>query len=176
MTEHALTSDRVERADGARLLATYLDDHWAASAGGLRLARRSLRSNRNTRWSWRLEWLAREIETDERTLALVRQELGADGGSVKRTAAVVGEVLGRFKPNGRLFAYSPLSRVLELEALIAGVSAKRSLWVSLHEAEFDTPGSLAGVDFGALTGRADEQLELLTSMHREAASVAFGLR
>jgi hypothetical protein len=176
MTDQPADTDtRIGARRGGRLLSIYLDDHWAAAAGGLRLVQRSLRSNRDTRWSSRLDWLASEIETDERTLARVRDELGANGGGVKRAAAVIGETLGRLKLNGRVVGYSPLSRVIELEALV-GVIAKRSLWVSLEAAELAGQGSVAALDTAALTRRAEEQLEVLSALHREAAVAAFGPR
>ena len=49
-------------------------------------------------------------------------ELGFGESKTKEAVAWVGEKIGRLKLNGQLRGYSPLSRVLELEALAVGVS------------------------------------------------------
>ena len=53
--------------------------------------------------------------------------LGVAQGRLKPLAAVFGERLGRLKLNGRLWGYSPLSRLDELELLQIGVVGKRML-------------------------------------------------
>ena len=52
---------------------------------------------------------------------------------IKATLFWVGEKVGRLKPNGELLQFSPLSRVVELEGLLTGVSGKLSLWRTLLE-------------------------------------------
>jgi hypothetical protein len=85
-------------------------------------------------------------------------------------AAITGEMLGRFKLNGVLVGYSPLSRVLELEVLIAGIEAKRLFWNALMTAHRP---ELASFDFAALAQRAAEQRDHLEPQHRLAAQLAF---
>ena len=58
-------------------------------------------------------------------------EVGRD--RVKVAGGWTAEKVGRLKLNGRFAGYSPLSRVLELEGLIAGVNGKLALWHSLLE-------------------------------------------
>jgi hypothetical protein len=152
-----------------KLLEIYLDDHWAGAAAGRALAQRLYASNRNTEWGDRLVDLVDEIEQDQQILREIRDALGFDGGKAKRYLAVAGERLGRLKPNGRIVTYSPLSRLLECEAMEAGVSAKRSLWAALGEA---AGADLDGYDFGELISRADRQIELLRSFHSDAAEHA----
>jgi hypothetical protein len=81
------------------------------------------------------------------------------------------ERVARLKLNGSLIGYSPLSRVLELEALIAGVKAKRLLWDSLRHTE-----AARGVDLDLMESRAKQQLDTLVAIHEEAAAIAFAAR
>ena len=53
--------------------------------------------------------------------------LGARKRRWRMAGALLGERLARLKPNGKVFRYSPLSRVLELEGLIMGVTGKLQL-------------------------------------------------
>jgi hypothetical protein len=164
----------VPTSDFDRLLLIYLDDHWAGAGAGLALLRRLADNNRDTPMAVRLDGLVREVETEERILQLVRDELDAGQGRLKRGMALAAERVGRFKLNGRLLGYSPLSRVLETEAMIASVSAKRCLWSALQQSRWLDRSSLAGVDFSELEERSGEQLETLRGIHREATAIAFG--
>ena len=58
--------------------------------------------------------------------------LGIERNRVKQTLGSIAEFAARVKSNGRLIRYSPLSRLLELEGLAAGIVTKRSLWQSLQ--------------------------------------------
>lgn len=90
---------------------------------------------------------------------------------VKPAGAWLAEKLGRLKLNGRLHGYSPLSRVVELEGLCAGVAGKRMLWRALGS----TYGSrLQGFDFDALAVRAEAQQQRLEACRLDAVLIAFG--
>ena len=87
--------------------------------------------------------------------------------------AWVGEKLGRLKLNGQLRGYSPLSRVLELEALSVGVAGKLALWQSLQS----VPGlseRLSGFDLDHLAERARRQRAEIEEQRIKAASETFG--
>lgn len=152
----------------ADYMQIYLNDHWAGAGAGVAVARRLARHNRNTAWGDRLSTLARDVEEDEHTLAAIRDAMGVSGGGFKRLLALIGERLSALKPNGGSFGYSPLSRVLESEMMLAGVSAKHRLWVSLLGCCREDP-RLGGFDVERLEKRAEEQLELLRDFHRDAA-------
>ena len=77
------------------------------------------------------------------------------------------------KLNGSFRSYSPLSRLVELEALLAGIEAKRSMWLAF--ASSAVSDAVADVDFEALATRATEQRRRLQPHHRDAARVAFGV-
>lgn len=155
------------------LLAIYLNDHLMGAAGGSELARRCLSSNRGTPLGTFLEGLLEEILEDRRTLERVMDRLDVAVDRAKLAAAIVGERLGRLKFNGQLFGYSDLSRVVELEALCAGVALKRRLWRSLQQVKHTDP-RLTDIDFVHLAERASEQLEGLERHRLDAVARAFG--
>ena len=53
------------------------------------------------------------------------KELGVEPSPIKSGLGAIGEGWGRLKPNGRLFGYSPLSRLIERETLAAGIELNR---------------------------------------------------
>ena len=114
---------------------------------------------------------AQEIEEDRQSLEEIMQALGVGIDRLKVAAGWTAEKLGRLKLNGRLLGYSPLSRVVELEALILGVRGKLALWRSLEALE---PEQLAQARLTELVARADRQLEGLESHRLRAVEDAFG--
>ena len=156
-----------------QLLEIYLNDHWMGAGAAVSLAERLAYNNTSSVWFEQLRWMVDDIADDEATLAKVRARVGIRGGRAKRAVARLGERLTRTKPGRRLVTPWPLSRVLEIEAMIAGVSAKRQLWVSLGEESLYF-GDDADFDFGELTRRAESQLEVLRGFHQDAAATAFG--
>lgn len=155
-----------------RLLAIYLNDHRAGAAAGSALARRMARRYADHPEYTDLVAICDEIESDVAALDRVRAHLGVRGGTVERWAALAGERLGRLKPNGRLLERSPLSIVIELELLSAGVAGKRRLWSTLGAVAGNTVGE---IDVGRLADRADAQLDRLHELHARAVrGGAFG--
>ena len=154
-----------------KLLAIYLNDHLAGATGGVELAGRSVGANRGTEFASFLEGLRDDLESDRTALEelMGRLEIGVD--KVKQAAAWLGEKAGRLKLNGSLTGYSPLSRVVELEALTAGVNAKLSMWQLLSQISDDPV--LADFDHQRLIDRALAQLRELEQHRRAAARLAF---
>jgi hypothetical protein len=153
-----------------KLLAIYLNDHLAGATAGVELARRSESANRGSDFGSFLHELGVEIESDRRELADLMGRLGIAQDRLKVAAAWTAEKVGRLKPNGALTGYSPLSRVLELEALSGGVEAKLSLWRALGELSADA--RLGDFDSERFIERARSQLEGLERHHRHAARLA----
>lgn len=152
------------------LLAIYLNDHLAGATAGVELARRLRAGNEDDpEFGPALAEVCAEIEADRETLKAVMDRLGVGQSKLKPLAAVLGERVGRLKPNGRLWGYSPLSRLDELELLQIGVAGKRRLWRAL---EHTRPGDLPGFDLGALAERATGQLRRLETLHLKAAELA----
>ena len=152
------------------LLRTYLQDHHAGSTVGVELARRTAGANQDTEFGEALARIADEIAEDRESLERVMERLGVKPHRVKDAGGWVAEKLGRLKPNNRLLGYSPLSRVIELEGLLIGVTGKLALWEALRDSVGD---SLDGVDFVALGDRARDQRAGLEDMRRRAAVEAF---
>jgi hypothetical protein len=142
------------------LLATYLNDHLAGATAGRELARRAATNNRGSELGRLLEELALEIDEDRDSLIGLMRASGIDIDRVKVLSGWTAEKLGRLKPNGKLLGYSPLSRLLELEALTLGVRGKLALWQALKEIEADEP-TLASIDLANLLARAERQLAAL---------------
>lgn len=154
-----------------RYLAIYLNDHLAGAAGGLELARRMRAGNSgDPEMGEPLARICGEIEADRETLARLADRLRIRRDPLKPVLARLAERVGRLKPNGHLRSYSPLSRVLELEILAAGIGGKLQLWNALEEAFGD---SLEGFDFHALAERADRQGREVEDLHIAAAERAF---
>ena len=155
-----------------RLLEIYLADHLAAATAGAALARRAARSNAGNPTGQFLQRLSAEIEDDRQTLRRLVQELGFSRSRTKEAAAAVAEKLARLKLNGRLRRYSPLSRVLELEALSVGIAGKLALWESLQSVPAKSE-RLRGFDLGHLAERARQQREEVEEHRLRAARAAF---
>ena len=152
-----------------KLLRIYLQDHHAAAAAGLNLARRLAKENAATSFADDLAGLAEEIAEDRAELGTVLRAMSVEPSRVKIALARSAERLSRLKLNGRLLGYSPLSRLIELETLSAGIEAKRGLWQALGQ----TTDRELGVDLHRLTSRAETQLELVERLRTRAASLAF---
>jgi hypothetical protein len=154
-----------------KLLAIYLNDHLAGSAGALELVGRALASNRGTEFEGFLERFRREIEYDRTALEelMDRFEIGED--RLKLGAAWAAEKVGRLKLNGALRGYSPLSRVVELEALTIAVNGKLAMWRALAELSEDPV--LADFDIERFADRAVVQLRDLERHRGAAARLAF---
>ena len=159
-------------ATDERLLEIYLADHLAGATAGAALARRAARNNAGNATGEFLRRLAAEIEEDRQTLARLVRELGFSRSRPKEAAAALAEKLARLKLNGRLRGYSPLSRVLELEALVVGITGKLALWESLQS----LPASgerLRAFDVERLAERARRQREEVEEHRLAAARAAF---
>jgi hypothetical protein len=149
------------------LLAIYLNDHLAGATFGVELAQRSAASNRGSAYGQVLGELAAEIRSDRESLLEIMRSLRVGADRVKVSAAWAAEKLGRLKLNGQLLGYSPLSRVVELEALTLGVSGKLALWRALDELEPGRP-ELSKPTLQDLIARAERQLQVLEQQRRSA--------
>jgi hypothetical protein len=164
-------------SDAHDLLRIYVRDHHAAAVAGVALAQRCARNNAGTEYEDELVGLAQAIADDKRLLEQVMDGwLAVSASPVRVTAARVGELLARAKANGRFFRYSPSSRVVELEALVAGVSAKRQLWrclaaVAKRDVTFADP--VAAAQLETLEAGAALQLDRLFELHLRATEAAF---
>lgn len=153
------------------LLAIYLNDHLAGATAGRELSRRAAASNRDTSYGPFLAELAREVQEDRESLLAIMRALGIKVDPVKVAGGWSVEKLGRLKLNGRLRGYSPLSRVVEIEALALGVHGKLALWRALQTLE-PAPAPLAGAGLPELAARAEGQLNELEEHRLRAVAEA----
>ncbi|TWF95424.1 hypothetical protein FHU35_12419 [Saccharopolyspora dendranthemae] len=160
-----------------RLLSIYLNDHLAGATGGVELAARAARANqgRTPDISARVRALTEEVRADRRSLQEIMATLGAKPAHYKVFAAWLGEKAGRFKPNAGVFRRSPLSALIEIEALYLGVQGKASAWRTLlAAAERET--DLDAQHLRTLLDRAQQQLTELEDLHHEVATQVYGAR
>ena len=155
-------------------LRIYLNDHLAGASLGLALARRSHAQNREGELGEFLATFVREVDEDRRALVGVMERLGARANPLKSAVAVAAERVGRLKLNGRVLSYSDLSRLLELEGLVMGVTGKRALWRSLRQLDGELP-QLRAFDLDGLERRADAELAELEHHRVRAARVALAV-
>ena len=155
------------------LLAIYLNDHLAGATAARELVRRAAARNRGSNYGRVLERLAAEINEDRDALLAIMRALGRSVDQLKVLGGWGVEKLGRFKLNGRLLGYSPLSRLVELEALALGVRGKLALWRALELLAPDEP-ALGSFDLSHLIVRAERQLDELEAYRLQAAAEAFG--
>jgi hypothetical protein len=155
-----------------KFLGIYMNDQLAMGVVWRELAQRAQRNNRGTELGEALAKVAEGIAEDVDTFRTIMRRVGIRTNPAKTCLAAAGERLARFKPNGRLATYSPLSRFEELEILIMGIEGKKQLWATL--------GDLAGlgsrlpdIDFQHLVERAEQQRAELEPYRVRAGIDAF---
>ena len=152
-------------------LSTYLNDHLAGATGGLELAKRTRGSNQEAPYAEFLTMLEREIDEDRETLKAIMDRLDVEQNQLKVSLGWMAEKVGRLKLNDQLIGYSPLSRLVEFEGLMLGVTGKMALWRTLqHVAGGD--GRLAEFDLAALIERAERHRSGLEELRLTAAHAA----
>lgn len=155
------------------LLAIYLNDHLAGATAARELVRRAASSNGGSDYGSFLDRLATDVDEDRDALLEIMRSLGASIDQLKVLGGWGAEKLGRFKLNGRLLGYSPLSRLVELEALALGVRGKLALWRALELLAADRP-ELERFELSHLVARAERQLDGLENYRLRAVADAFG--
>lgn len=158
---------------GPSRLSIYLNDHLAGATAGVALARRTAGSNAGTDLGDVLTRLADELEQDRAALREVMGRLGVRPDPVKTAAAVVGERFGRFKLNGSLRGYSPLSRLVELEGLALIAASRLACWRTLRELA-ETDSRLDAAQLDAAASSAERQRAELEGLRGPIAADALG--
>lgn len=155
-------------------LNIYLRDQHAMGVVWRDLARRAERNNHGTPLGTALSDVADGIAEDVRVFETIMRAVGTRPDRLKTTAGAVAERLARLKPNGHLRSYSPLSRFLELDALVMGIEGKKILWRTLRDSA-DLGERLPDVDFARLLERAEIQRQRLDAFHTKCARETFGV-
>ncbi|MCW2725833.1 MAG: hypothetical protein JWN35_2754 [Frankiales bacterium] len=153
------------------LLGIYLNDHLAGSTTGLELFRRAAASHRGTPAGQVLDRLTPEVEEDREQLLRIMRTLDVPVRQYKVAAGWAMEKVGRLKLNGRLLSRSPLSSVVELEALYLGVQGKGAGWRLLRV--MDDP-RLDPAQLDRLIDRAAAQADALEELRLSAGRALAG--
>jgi hypothetical protein len=160
-------------SDGS--LATYLNDHLAGSAAGLRLAKRCLDRERDTERGRYLRELHDEIREDRSVLERVMARTSATPDPVKQAAAHAAVLLTILKNRLPVLGSGSVAlvRLEEIELLSLGIEGKRLLWRALGTLA-KTDGRLKEFAFAALEARAQAQRDRLETFRLELASETLG--
>jgi hypothetical protein len=154
-------------------LSIYLNDQLALGVLWREVARRTAQENSGTELGDAVGQVATAIEEDVQTFERIMQRLDVRRSPLKARAAVAAERVGRFKPNGHLRGYSPLSRFDELDFLSMGIVGKKQLWRNLADLA-GLADRLPDVDFDELVARAQQQLDTLEPFRLSAGREALG--
>ncbi|MGW4853744.1 hypothetical protein ACWEPZ_21225, partial [Streptomyces sp. NPDC004288] len=135
------------------------------------LARRAARASGGRPADPRLGTLVGDIADDRQSLVRIMTALDVPVMRVRALVLRCAETVGRAKLNGRLVTRSPLSDVLEREALLLAAQGKLALWRALDEVargddriDVDTVRRLAH--------RAERQIQQLEELRRAAVAAA----
>lgn len=153
-----------------KALGAYLTDHMAGSASASDLAKRAAASNEGPVGRFFAD-LAREIDTDRRTLKSIASRVEVEPNPLKQVVAAAAERLSRFKIDHRFTSNPPLSLLLELELLHLGIEGKLILWRTL-EAVATKDQRLSEFDFAKLSARAQEQRDAVEEQRLKMAGSA----
>ena len=155
-----------------KLLRIYLQDHHAGSTTGLELARRIRGSNKGNEYGQAMAKIVDEIAADKKALEGIMDDLGFGADKIKDIGAWALEKAGRLKLNGQITGYSPLSRVVEFEGLVTGISGKIGLWVALLQIAPEEP-RLDAAHLERLRERGETQRTTVEGLRERAAREAF---
>lgn len=158
-------------SDPQQLLGIYLNDHLAGSKAGLELARRARGANEDDgEFGPALAEICVELEAEREVLTTLMEDLDIRRDPLKPAAAWAAEKVGRLKLNGQLTGYSPLSRLVELEGLLIGITGKRQMWTALAQS---FGGRRGEIDFEQLAEQAERQRDTVRKLHSKAVALAF---
>lgn len=156
-------------SERTKLLSIYLEDHLAGATAGSQRAARLADAEAESKDANVLATFAADVAKDLDALLEVMNALGVEPNRLKAGVASLAERVGALKLNGRVFDRSPLSTIVELEAMQMGVRGKRSLWETL-QAAMTSPSP---VELDGLVRRADAQLDMLSAVHAERVANTF---
>lgn len=154
--------------DDDEVLTGYLQNHWLGATTGVALFRRVGRTHSDPDVAAEISRMADEIAADRAALREIMAAVGARPSMVATPLARCAAVLGKLKPNGRIIRRSPLTDVLEVEALRIAVTGKAYGWEVLRAAA-DDDARLDAALLDELRERAADQLRRLEQLHLDAS-------
>ena len=153
-------------------LTDYLNDHLAGAVGALELLDRLVESYDGKPLERFFRDLRDEIRHDHEQLKELIAKLGVAESSVRKAGAWFMEKLSRPKMDLGDGGKVEVGLFLALEALVLGITGKRSLWRALQAASRTVP-ELARLDYAGLEKRAIEQCERVEARRLEIARAVF---
>ena len=153
-------------------LSDYLNDHLAGSVGALELLDRAIEIYEGKPLERFFRDLRDDIHSDQEQLKELIAKLDIEESSVRKAGAWFMEKLSRPKIDLGEGGKVEIGLFLALEALVLGITGKRSLWRALHAASRTVP-ALARLDYPGLEKRAIEQCERVEARRLEAARAVF---
>lgn len=106
------------------MLHTYMQDHHAGAAAGIDLLRRVAEDHEDPTIREVVSRIGDETVEDLKSLEELMTLVGTSPSTLKDLPARAAEKLGQLKPNRRVAERSPLSDLVELEALTLAVTGK----------------------------------------------------
>lgn len=152
-------------------LFTFFGDYVAMASAAASLAGRAANSSHDPALKEVASRIAPELRDDRDALRAVGAALGAPGDPLKKGGALVGERLGRLKPNGHLLSRSPLSEVTEAVSLAMLLLTIASVWEGLASARGEDP-RLAEFDLPARAAAAAQRFEAVRPLGAPAVARA----
>jgi hypothetical protein len=153
-------------------LTKYLNDHLAGAVGALELLDRLIDACEGKPLANFFQKLRADIHEDQEQLKELIQKLGVEESAVRKAGAWIAEKLSRAKIGLGESSDGETGLFLALEALILGITGKRSLWRALRAASQNVP-QLARLDYTGLEKRAIEQCERVEAKRLEIARTVF---
>lgn len=154
-----------------RQLSSHLQDHLTAASAGRARAHDMADRYADSELGPPLARFAGELDDEHARLSELVDELGVAQPLPQQAVARAGEIVGRFKPNGRLLGTPPTTPLFELEFLRGGVNTKMGLWQTLSAYADDLGIDRAEMD--ALAQQAADQSTLLEELHATLRTEAY---
>jgi hypothetical protein len=153
-------------------LSDYLNDHLAGSIAALELLDRMIEACEGKSLEGFLRQLREDIDQDQEKLKELIEKLGMSESTVRKAGAWIAEKLTRPKIDLGEGSKEEIGVFLALEALLLGITGKRSLWRALQCASRTLP-ALARLDYSGLEKRAIDQCEQVEARRLEIARLVF---
>ena len=152
-------------------LVIYMNDHLAGSRSALDLLEGLIKSTNDAKTREFLDAVRAEIAADRDVLEQLIRRVSDGPSVVREVGGWIAEKLARLKLAIDDPSNGALRRLEALEILALGIQGKSALWRALSMVAHAVP-ELAGVNFGNLIRRAEEQYARVEDQRAAAARVA----
>lgn len=154
-------------------LKVYLNDHLAASVAGIQMAKHCLKNSQDPDVSKFLSAFLTQVTEEQNLLKKIIIYLKDTQTPLKKMAAWIFEKMAHLKLN-YLQSNGEVTRLLELEGLLAGVHAKLDMWRMVERLSISNP-QFVNYPYKSLIERVEKQLLSLEKFCLKAGEKAFNL-